>query len=387
MLLILFSISLCFSWVCPESHYLRYYYTSMLNSVNFPEFIHVGVLDGVQITYYDSDSKRDIPRQPWMNRTEEPDYWDKETLRLLDREKLSLANVQIATKRTNSNMTKLNFLQYTSGCELRDDGAVGGVRQYAFNGRDLISFDLEHTMWVTSSPAALVTKRKWNNNKADNEYKKQYTQQICIKWLRKYLMYSNGDLNRKVAPDVMVYGRKTSNGQNLNLHCLVTGFFPASINVTWLIDGKPLSKPQSTGILPNHDGTYQIRISLQTKPGDSRQHICRVEHSSLSETLDRPWDERNGSKTGIIVSIVLVIVLLCFIGAVAAVLYKYKNGKNSGLGWCLKNGSDLGSPETGSSNISQSSQDSDEKGATAVLMPANTPNSDNNEGSAEQALV
>lgn len=289
MLLILFSISLCFSWVSPGSHSLRYYYTSMSGSADFPEFIHVGVLDGLQITYYDSITMRDIPRQPWMSRALDGADWDRETQRLIDRQKLSLANVRIATKRTNSSEKGLNFLQYTSGCELSDDGVVSGVRQYAFNGRDLISFDLEHAMWVTASPAALNTKRKWNTNKADNRYKQHYTKEICIKWLREYLQYGAQTLDRKAVPEVMTYAKHTADGQKLNLHCQATGFYPQSINVTWIREGVPIANPPSSGILPNHDGTYQIRISLLTEPGDTRQHICRVEHSSLSQAMDTTW--------------------------------------------------------------------------------------------------
>ncbi|XP_067834383.1 major histocompatibility complex class I-related gene protein-like [Heptranchias perlo] len=197
MLLILFSISLCFSRVSPESHSLRYYYITMLGGAEFPEFIHVGILDDMQITYYDSVIQKDIPRQPWMNRTLGGDYWDQETKRLIDRQKLSLANVKIATRRTNSSNRGLNFLQYTSGCVLNDDGVVSGVRQYAFNGRDLISFNLEHAVWVSASPAALITKNKWNKNKADNQYKKYYTQETCVKWLKKYLGYSAQAMSRK----------------------------------------------------------------------------------------------------------------------------------------------------------------------------------------------
>ncbi|XP_060706326.1 major histocompatibility complex class I-related gene protein-like isoform X2 [Hemiscyllium ocellatum] len=197
MLLILLSISLCFSRVSPESHSLRYYYISMLNSNDFPEFIHVGVLDDVQITYFDSVIKKDIPRQPWMRTSLKDQYWEQETQRLIDRQRLSLANVEIAQQRTNSSKQGLNYLQYTSGCEVLEDGTVTGKRQYAFNGQELISFDLDHSLWVAASPYAVSTQNKWNSNKDDNEYKKQYTKRICVDWLNTYHGYGQAFLNRK----------------------------------------------------------------------------------------------------------------------------------------------------------------------------------------------
>ncbi|GCB80689.1 hypothetical protein scyTo_0016328, partial [Scyliorhinus torazame] len=280
-------------------HSLMYYYTSMLNSGEFPNFIHVGVLDGLQITYFDSESKIDIARMPWMNSSVEPDYWTQETQRLMDREKLSMANVRIATKRTGSNDKDRNFLQYTSGCEVGDDGQVSGVRQYAFNGQELISFDVERATWVAASRFARTTQDKWNKNKADNQYKQQYTKKICVDWLNTYLGYGAAALNRKDVPDVIVYHTKTSDGQNVNVHCLVTGFYPQAINVSWHTDGEPLVRPQSTGILPNHDGTYQTRIYFETKAGDSRSHVCHVQHSSLPVILKKPWVE--GGISGVII--------------------------------------------------------------------------------------
>eukprot|EP00061_Rhincodon_typus_P013602 g40076.t1 len=91
----------------------------------------------------------------------------------------------------------LNYLQYTSGCEQLEDGTVTGKRHYAFNGRELISFDLEHSTWVAVSPYAESTQRKWNSNAGDNEYKRYYTKKICIEWLNNYLRKGAAVLNRK----------------------------------------------------------------------------------------------------------------------------------------------------------------------------------------------
>ncbi|XP_038671281.1 uncharacterized protein LOC119975565 [Scyliorhinus canicula] len=397
MLLILFSISLCFPWVSPVRHSLTYYYTSMLNSGEFPNFVHVGVLDGLQITYYDSKSKIDIARLPWMNSSAGPDYWTQETQRLIDREKLSMANVRIATKRTGSNDKDLNFLQYTSGCEVGDDGQVSGVRQYAFNGNELISFDMERATWVAASRFARTTQDKWNKNKADNKYKQQYTKQICVKWLNTYLGYGAAALNRKDVPDVIVYHTKTLDGQNVNVHCLVTGFYPEAINVSWYTDGEALERPQSTGILPNHDGTYQTRIYFETKAGDSRSHVCHVQHSSFPGILKKPWVK--GGRAGLIIGVVVVMILIAFVAA-AAVIYDWTHRqlmkKKFGYLCCggsVSSGSSTGSSgfSTGSSEIGKSVPSEHKANIEAEagdpLMSGSTSSSNSSAENVQQPLV
>ncbi|XP_059495579.1 uncharacterized protein LOC125467716 [Stegostoma tigrinum] len=387
MLLILFSISLCFSWVSPESHSLRYYYTSMLNSGDFPEFIHVGVLDGVQITYYDSIRKKDIPRQPWMRTSLDDQYWEQETQRLIDRERLSLANVQIATRRTNSSETGLNYLQYTSGCELLEDGTVTGKRHYAFNGRELISFDLEHSTWVAISPYAESTQRKWNSNAGDNEYKRYYTKKICIEWLNTYLRNGAAVLNRKDVPEANVY---YTNGHNVNLHCLVTGFYPQSINVTWLADGKPVPDTHSTGILPNHDGTYQIRVAFQMKHDDGRNYVCHIEHSSLPAPKEILW-EKDGSVVAVMIGCIILLLLLILCIGAGVYCWKHKDEVNKRITSCLGRGymasNSSANSTDGSQTLNGNNSDSSDGEKPLISGPLSNPSMQGNKQSVQTPLV
>ncbi|XP_072885822.1 class I histocompatibility antigen, F10 alpha chain-like [Hemitrygon akajei] len=328
MLLILCALCLSIRSVCPETHTLQYFYTSMTGDVDFPEFVHVGLLDDVQITYFDNRIMKDISRQPWMNGELGDDYWKKETQRLINRHKLSMANLQIAIQRTNGNMTGLNYLQYTSSCQLNDNHTVSGVRQFAFNGQDLISFDLEHATWVTTSPIAISTRDKWNSDNSNNLYKKHYTEQICVEWLKKYLKCGAQTLSRKAVPDVMVYSKMTSDGESLILHCLATGFYPQAIHVTWLRDGQPLPLHANSGILPNHNNTYQIKVSLLLEPGERRQHVCRVQHSSQPEGVDFTWEPGSGVPAWLIVLILLLIVITA-LGACIWLIYKRPSCRGS----------------------------------------------------------
>ncbi|XP_078272196.1 uncharacterized protein LOC144602948 [Rhinoraja longicauda] len=314
MLLLLWTLCLCLPWVRPETHSLQYYYTTMFRSADFPEFVHVGVLDDVQITYFDSKTEKDIARQPWMERELGSDYWDMETQRLINRHKLHMANVQIAMQRCNGNKTEMNYLQYTSGCSITDNGEVSGVRQYAFNGEDLISFDFQQSIWVTASPLALSTRDKWNSDTANNVYKKHYTEKICVKWLKIYLEHGHAALSRKDEPDVTVYSRSSPDSQKRALHCLATGFFPQAINMSWFREGQPVPANKNSGVLPNHDGTYQMKITLLMAPAESREHACRVWHSSKPEEMDVVWDQ--GGRVPLWLAVPAMVLFLVALGAV-----------------------------------------------------------------------
>ncbi|KAL2100501.1 hypothetical protein ACEWY4_004895 [Coilia grayii] len=72
--------------------------------------------------------------------------------------------------------------------------------------------------------------------------------------------------------------------------CLATDFYPRHINLTLLRDGQPVPDHQITGgeLLPNGDGTYQMRKRLQVSAEELQQHhyTCTAQHLSLDNKLD-----------------------------------------------------------------------------------------------------
>lgn len=71
--------------------------------------------------------------------------------------------------------------------------------------------------------------------------------------------------------------------------CLATGFYPRHIDLTLLRNGKPVDDHQITGgeLLPNGDGTYQMRKSLEIPAEEFRhKYSCSVTHLSLDNKLD-----------------------------------------------------------------------------------------------------
>ncbi|XP_041068259.1 beta-2-microglobulin-like, partial [Carcharodon carcharias] len=94
-----------------------------------------------------------------------------------------------------------------------------------------------------------------------------------------------------VQPEVFI-SRSDPNNQYkpLTLSCLVTGFYPVDIEVSWLRNGEVMSETLSSGVRPNHDGTHQIQKEIEINAGDEDQYSCQIEHSSLAESKLYQWD-------------------------------------------------------------------------------------------------
>ncbi len=86
--------------------------------------------------------------------------------------------------------------------------------------------------------------------------------------------------------------RKTlTDSQGLQISCLATGFYPRHINLTLFRDGQPVDDDQITGgeILPNGDGTYQMRKSLvisEEELHEEHKYNCTMKHLNLDNKLD-----------------------------------------------------------------------------------------------------
>ncbi|XP_059826593.1 class I histocompatibility antigen, F10 alpha chain-like isoform X2 [Hypanus sabinus] len=317
MKLCLLLLALLFGGVSAGSHSLHFLYTGVTPGSGVPEFMMAGYVDKEQISYYDSVLGREVPRQQWMAESQGPDYWEQQTQISQDTEPVFKASIRTLMSRTNQT-GGIHTLQLMLGCELRDDGTTTGFWQYGWDGSDVLSLDKDRMVWVTPVPWGQITKIKLDRNTAINQYNKRYLEQICTEWVMKYVKAGESHLEPN-PPEVYF----TASEDNRLLSCVATGFYPQSIDVTILRNGRIVEETHSHGILPNHDNTYQLTRTVQVEPTDTAEFSCWVEHRGLPEPLVLILGSKPNSIPIWILAIFVVLVILVVVIAVG-VAYKNK---------------------------------------------------------------
>uniref|UniRef100_A0A4W6D4R9 Ig-like domain-containing protein n=1 Tax=Lates calcarifer TaxID=8187 RepID=A0A4W6D4R9_LATCA len=323
------------------THSLKYFQTASSGIPGLPEFVSLGMLDGVQMVYYDSNIRKVIPKQDWMAENEGPEYWERQTQASIGAEQIFKVNIETAKNRFNQT-GGVHIAQRMFGCEWDNETAeVSGYYQDSYDGEDFIVFDLKTETWIAPKPQAVITKLKWDNNKASIAQWKNYLTQVCPEWLKKYVDYGRSSLLRTALPSVSLLQKTPSSP----VSCHATGFYPDRAMMFWRKDGEELHEDVDRGeILPNNDGTFQMRADLNissVSPEDWRRYDCVFQLSGVKEDiitkLDKAEIRTNWGKTGIretssdvtvpITAAVVVVALVLF--AVSGfVVYKTKKGKS-----------------------------------------------------------
>ncbi|GAA6217265.1 H-2 class II histocompatibility antigen, E-S beta chain-like isoform X1 [Lates japonicus] len=105
-------------------------------------------------------------------------------------------------------------------------------------------------------------------------------------------LFRRSTLDRKVPPIVRVRQTKPADyGERSMLECSVVGFFPQEVRVSWLRDGVEVTTDvSSTDVLVNGDWSFQLHSYLELMLKRGERVTCRVDHSSLKESLEVDWD-------------------------------------------------------------------------------------------------
>ncbi|XP_029306981.1 rano class II histocompatibility antigen, A beta chain-like [Cottoperca gobio] len=105
-------------------------------------------------------------------------------------------------------------------------------------------------------------------------------------------LFRSSTLDRKVPPVVEVHPTKPAEyGKRSMLECSVVGFYPQEVSVSWLRDGVEVTTDvSSTDVLADGDWSFQLHSYLELTPRRGERVSCRVEHSSLRESLTVDWD-------------------------------------------------------------------------------------------------
>ncbi|KAM6973010.1 major histocompatibility complex class I-related gene protein-like [Aplochiton taeniatus] len=201
-------LQLCFLFVQVkgEHHSLSYIYTALSKPVNLPgvhEFTAIGLLDDKMIDYYDSLEKKKVPKQPWMKKKMEPDYWDKGTQSRRSKEQWFKVNLDILMDRMKQNNSDVHTLQWRHGCTVEENPDhtvkfISGIDQYSYDGEDFLSFDDANMRWIAPAVQAQSTKLKWDAVPILNQYTKGYLEKECVDWLKKFVTYGEIQLRQSL---------------------------------------------------------------------------------------------------------------------------------------------------------------------------------------------
>ncbi|XP_066123604.1 T-cell surface glycoprotein CD1b-2-like isoform X2 [Saccopteryx bilineata] len=104
---------------------------------------------------------------------------------------------------------------------------------------------------------------------------------------------------------------------HLLLVCHVSGFYPKPVWVMWMRGEQEHPETRQGDILPNADGTWYLRVTLDVVAGEEANLNCRVKHSSLGgQDIVLHW----GHPTYTMV-IILAIILPTFILLICLTLW------------------------------------------------------------------
>ncbi|XP_063072756.1 class I histocompatibility antigen, F10 alpha chain-like, partial [Engraulis encrasicolus] len=300
------------------THSLQYLYTASSGIRGLPEYISVGEVDGVVISYYDSNKRKEVARQNWMADHLNGTYWANETEVGIFHEKTFKENINILKQRFN-NTGGIAVFQKMYGCRWEDEtDATVSFEAFGYNGEDFMSLEVKTMSWTSTLPQAANTVYRWNHMESYMPHRKAYFQKDCFDWLKKYVRFGNNHLGRKVRSEVSLFQKRSE------VVCHATGFYPDAVMITWKKDGVEMMDDVDVGeTLPNEDGTFQKRAVLTISPEERKkaQYSCEVTHKSGDPIVLDHEEELN---LPLIIAIQLVVVVLIAIVAVAIMMKKKK---------------------------------------------------------------
>ncbi|OCT69258.1 hypothetical protein XELAEV_18040569mg, partial [Xenopus laevis] len=305
------------------NHILHYYFTAVVSDVThgLPQYSVVGYVDNLFFGRYSSDTRHPellIPSLKGLN-----DLIKELTINAHDKENADIIMMKLIMSSLNKTGDgAFHVFQIKYSCELREDGGIHGNEDFAFDAKEFMTFDTENPQYLPLVQEALIVTQKWNGIFA--KLKTVYMENVCISHLKFYLSHLKKDLEKKVSPKVKVSSSESESG--IKLHCRVYGFYPRDVEVKWIKNGRDeIYSEESAEILPNPDGTYQIRVSVEVTPEEGATYSCHVDHSSLENPLVTPFEANNGKLLYILIAVGVTIILFAVV--LGVFIYRKKSVK------------------------------------------------------------
>ncbi|KAM4804967.1 antigen-presenting glycoprotein CD1d-like isoform X1 [Urocitellus parryii] len=173
-------------------------------------------------------------------------------------------------------------LQLSGGCEVHPGNISEHFLRVAYQGEYILSF--QGTAWESAPQAPhwvdLVIK-VLNQDKGTRETVQWLLNDTCPQFVIGLLETGKSELEKQVKPEAWLSSGPSPGPGHLLLVCHVSGFYPQPVWVTWMRGEQEQQGTQRGDILPNADGTWYLRATLDVAAGEAAGLACRVKHSSL----------------------------------------------------------------------------------------------------------
>eukprot|EP00079_Xenopus_tropicalis_P038711 XP_017952482.1 PREDICTED: zinc-alpha-2-glycoprotein-like isoform X2 [Xenopus tropicalis] len=293
------------------SHLLQYHITRLTApSPGLPELIKIGYVDGLRYARCTSETHRCEFLIPALETVYERMTLKEKCINYFEFSQFERLQLLTDIYNKTSGNDAFHIYQMKFGCVQHDDGTTGIYQEVAFDSKELITYDKHTGTFIPTSQEARIVAQLWNKNYAKVE--KIYMENCCTPRLALFPPAIASDLEKKVPPKVKVSSSESDGEQKL--HCRVYGFYPRDVEVKWIKNGRDeIHSEEAAQILPNPDGTYQIRVSVGVTPEEGATYSCHIDHSSLENPLVVPFESKNGIHLYIIIPVCAPLLLLLII--------------------------------------------------------------------------
>ncbi|ELW47817.1 T-cell surface glycoprotein CD1e, membrane-associated [Tupaia chinensis] len=217
-------------------------------------------------------------------------------------------------------------LQVSFGCRMHAGKTTESFLMGAYQGLDFLSFD--GSTWVPSPGAGSSAQ---NVCKVLNRYRdiKEIVQSLlsdtCPRLLAGLLKAGKSELERQVKPQVWLSSGPSPGPGRLLLVCHVSGFHPKPVWAMWMRGEQEQPGTQRGDTLPNADGTWYLRVTVDVAAGEAAGLSCRVKHSSLGgHDIIIHWGGH--SILLILICLTVMVTLVMLIAVDSGFKYQSSNG-------------------------------------------------------------
>lgn len=202
-------------------------------------------------------------------------------------------------------------VQLSAGCEVYSGNASENFFHVAFQGECVLSFQGTSFQKAPEAPPWMESVIKvLNGDQGTRETIQQLLSDTCPQLVRGLLEAGKPELEKQEKPGAWLSKGVSPKPGHEQLQCHVSGFHPKRVWVMWMKGEQEQKRTQRGDILPNADGTWYLRATLDVEAGEEAGLACWVKHSSLGgQVLILDWGGRQSS-VGVISGVVAVIVVI-----------------------------------------------------------------------------